>query len=165
MKNYSKMLQSNCDENTKSLKYLRKLNKEKCNVPGNTHRETLSNRSLCYDNIGKEIISRLDMESNCVMYNLINKLDKTQDKVINNQKRESSVNKSIDKSIDKSIRNQSRSTQDLVDKTSLEGPNFINQWDKSTYDTKKAGGYSDISLSSPYIMSNSLSQISKTNII
>jgi hypothetical protein len=46
---------------------------------------------------------------------------------------------------EKIIRNQ-KTTKLELDKSIIEGPQFINQWDKSTYNTKKIGKYSDINL-------------------
>lgn len=131
MKNYPQMLKINCDNNTKSFNELQKLNKEKCNKRGKTERETINNNTVCYDNIGKEIISKLDMESNCVMSNLINKIDNKLDQTITNQ-----INKLIN-----------------------EGPEFINNWGTLTFDSKKVGNYSDINLIKPFIANNNLSPI------
>jgi len=137
MKNYSKMLKENCDKNTKLYNELQKLNKEQCNKKGTTERETINNNTVCYDNIGKEIVSKLDMESNCVMSNLINKIDNKLDQTIQNQSiTKTNINKSIN-----------------------EGPEFINQWNLIAYDTKKAGDYSDINLINPHINSNVLSPL------
>ena len=142
MKNYSKMLKINCDKNTKLYNELLKQNKEKCNKKGATERETINNNTVCYDNIGKEIISKLDMESNCVMSNLINKIDNKLDQTINNQ-----------------IINNQTTTKSRLNESINEGPDFINNWDTLTFDTKKAGEYSDINLTNPYIISNSLAPL------
>ena len=116
MKKYSHMLKTNCKKNTKIYKHLNKLNQNKCKKPGTTNRETINNKKVCYDNIGKEITARLDMESNCIMSDIVNKLDKKQNKIIAKQ-------------------NSSRSQSSITnqDNTSLEGPYFINKWDLSTY--------------------------------
>ena len=137
MKKYSKMLKINCNKNTKLYKDLLTLNKQKCNKNGKYNRETINNSTSCYDNIGKEIVSKFDMESNCVMANILNKSDKKLNQIIENQ---AIIKPKLDPSI-------------------IEGPDFINQWGILTYDTKKAGNFSDINLDKPYIFSNSLAQI------
>ena len=124
MNNYSNMLKINCDENTKSYNYLNKLNKEKCNEIGKTERETINNKSICYDNIGKEIISKLDMESNCAMSDLVNNLNDKQNNIINDQIRNQIPNK-------------------IIYNNEIEGPNFINKWDLMTYNDKKSNEYSN----------------------
>lgn len=144
MNNYSNMLKVNCDENTKSYKYLKKLNKEKCYQIGKTDRETINNKTVCYDNIGKEIISKLDMESNCAMANIVNNTNTKQNLIINDQ-------------VSNLTKNQLP--------TAIEGPDFINSWDLPTYDTKKSGDYSNITLSNPYLSSNNLASISNSNVI
>jgi hypothetical protein len=128
MKKYSNMLKTNCKKNTKIYKYLNKINKKKCKTPGITNRETINNKKVCYDNIGKEITARLDMESNCIISDIVNKLDKKQNKIITKQK---------------SNRIQSPVQKD---NSSLEGPYFINNWNLSTYN-KKIDNLSDISIS------------------
>ena len=211
MRNYSNRLKVNCDKNTKIYKYLNKLNKEKCKMPGVTNRETINNKTICYDNIGKEITARLDMQSNCIMANQNNKkLKKKSKRKTSDNSKSKEIKSIISKNITPIISNKStsnkstsdKSTSDLsasdklisdkstssktfdktklnkvktirdqspnvksTDNIELEGPNFINKWNLSTYTTKKASDYSDISLSNPYNKSTKLAQISNINII
>ncbi len=72
MKRYPQMLQDSCVKSTEIMKKLQAMNKSRCNLKGNTQRDTINNKRLCYDDINKEIVAKLDAESNCVMSKLIN---------------------------------------------------------------------------------------------
>jgi hypothetical protein len=67
MQNYPAMLKENCRINKKLYRQLRKNNKFRCQNEGNTQRDTINNKTLCYDDTGKEINARLDMISNCAI--------------------------------------------------------------------------------------------------
>lgn len=132
MKNYKNMLKENCDKNTKIYNELNKSNKEKCNKrKGRTERETINNNTICYDDIGKEIVSKLDMESNCLLSNMINK---------NPEPKLASLSM----------------TMPTTNKLILEGPDFINQWNTLAFDTRKANEYSNINLDNSFIANNRL---------
>jgi hypothetical protein len=73
MKKYPQMLDTNCTTSTDVYNKLLNRNKERCNLTGKTQRDTINNKRLCYDDIAKEIVSKLDAESNCVMSDLIKK--------------------------------------------------------------------------------------------
>lgn len=75
MKKYPQMLIEQCIKSKKQLAKLKLMNK-RCNIIGQTNKETLNNRTNCYNDIGKEITTNLDVESNCVMANLINNRSK-----------------------------------------------------------------------------------------
>lgn len=123
MNDYSNLLKINCDENTKSFKYLNKLNKEKCDIVGKTDRETINNKLICHDTVNKEITALLDMESNCVMNDNTKQYNQTPSNQIPN-----------------SIRGQVPTT--IIYNTESEGPEFINKWDIATYDSKRPNDYS-----------------------
>jgi hypothetical protein len=67
MQNYPAMLKENCRINKKLYRQLRRNNKFRCQDEGNTQRDTINNKKLCYDDTGKEINTRLDMISNCAI--------------------------------------------------------------------------------------------------
>ena len=69
MQNYPAMLKENCRINKKLYRQLRKNNKFRCQNEGNTQRDTINNKTLCYDDTGKEINTRLDMISSCAIAN------------------------------------------------------------------------------------------------
>jgi len=119
MKNYSNMLKVNCDKNTQIYNNLIELNKEKCYKKGKTGKDTINNNTVCYDNVGKEIISKFDMESNCAISKIINKSDIILDNTINKQE----------------------ITKPIIDKSIIEGPKFINMWGTSTYDATQTDKY------------------------
>ena len=119
MKNYATMLKVNCDDNTKIYNNLIELNKEKCYKKGKTEKDTINNNTVCYDNIGKEIISKFNMESNCAISNMINKSNIILDNTLSEQV----------------------ITKPIINISSVEGPEFINVWNTSTYDTKQTDKY------------------------
>ena len=67
MQNYPAMLKENCRINKKLYRQLRRNNKFRCQDEGNTQRDTINNKTLCYDDTGKEINTRLDMISSCAI--------------------------------------------------------------------------------------------------
>jgi hypothetical protein len=69
MKNYPQMLQEQCKRTTDIYDKLKNMNAKRCDPKnkGKTQRDTINNKSLCYDDIGKEIVAKMDAESNCVM--------------------------------------------------------------------------------------------------
>jgi hypothetical protein len=108
--NYSSLLKENCNRNKEILSKIKKLNNYRCNKKGDTTRETINNKTLCYDDIGKEIVTNLDKESYCNM---------TEYKLSKN----------------KSKSNKSKS-EDLTESHG-EGPNFINKFYLDSYNSKK----------------------------
>lgn len=74
MKKYPQMLQANCVKSRELTKKLQNMNANRCdpNFKGKTQRDTINNKRLCYDDIYKEIVSKLDTESNCVMSKRVN---------------------------------------------------------------------------------------------
>lgn len=130
MKNYKKTLKENCDKNTRLYNSLTKLNKERCKkTKGRTERETINNNTICYDDTNKEIVSKLDMESNCLMSNMLN-----------------NIKEPVLSQVIKPINN----------KSILEGPEFINQWDTLAFDNKKTNEYSNINLDNSFVVNNRL---------
>ena len=107
------MLKVNCDKNTKLYNSLKRLNKENCIKNGKTQRETINNKTVCYDNIAKEIVTKFDMESNCLL--------------------SKKINKKIDK-IPLMNNNLKPKTNKDTKSTINEGPEFINKWDLPSYD-------------------------------
>ena len=71
MKNYQKMLQTNCIKSTEQMNKLKNMNKKRCIQKGKTQRDTINNKQLCYNDISKEIVATLDSQSNC--FNLLSK--------------------------------------------------------------------------------------------
>lgn len=67
MSHYKEAMQINCDNNTKIHEQLQQLNNKRCNDKGKTDRDTINNKTVCYDDTGKEIVSGLDAESYCKM--------------------------------------------------------------------------------------------------
>ena len=65
MKNYQKMLQTNCIKSTEQMNKLKNMNKKRCIQKGKTQRDTINNKQLCYNDISKEIVATLDSQSNC----------------------------------------------------------------------------------------------------
>lgn len=65
MNRYQEAVNINCDNNTKLHKYLQDTNAKQCLAKGKTDRDTINNKSNCYDDIGKEIVTGLDEESYC----------------------------------------------------------------------------------------------------
>ena len=76
IKNYRQTLNINCIKNSKLYKKLKKENDEKCSInnsKGSTKKDSINNRRACYDNIAKEIVTKMDSESYCNMND--NKID------------------------------------------------------------------------------------------
>jgi ribonuclease HI len=76
IKNYKQTFNINCIKNSKLYKKLKKKNDKKCSVnnsKGPTEKDTINNRRACYDDIAKEIVTKMDSESYCNM--LDNKID------------------------------------------------------------------------------------------
>lgn len=70
IKNYKQTLNINCIKNSKLYKKLKKNNDEKCtinNSKGPTEKDSINNRRTCYDDIAKEIVTKMDSESYCNM--------------------------------------------------------------------------------------------------
>ena len=70
IKNYRQTLNINCIKNTKLYKKLKKNNDDKCtinNSKGYTEKDSINNRRACYDDIAKEIVTKMDSESYCNM--------------------------------------------------------------------------------------------------
>jgi len=65
MKNYQATIKTNCDYTTDLNNKLKKNNNDRCNNQGNTYRETINNKRLCWDDVSKEIVTGFDKESNC----------------------------------------------------------------------------------------------------
>lgn len=126
MKDYSNMLKINCDKNKKLYNELSIRNQKNCNKKGQTERETINNKSICYDDIGKEIISKFDMESNCIISDIVNKTTMNTNKILADQSSTNIINKQFT--------------------TATEGPEFINQWNTSTFEPQKINKFSDITL-------------------
>jgi len=73
MKKYPEAIKINCEKNKLLLKQLKNMNNLRCKKQGKTDRDTINNKWLCYDDVGKEVVTQLDAESNCVMSDLVNK--------------------------------------------------------------------------------------------
>lgn len=130
MKNYKNTLKENCDKNTRLYNNLTKLNKERCKkTQGRTERETINNNTICYDDTNKEIVAKLDMESNCLMSNMLN-----------------NIKEPVLSPVIKPVNN----------KLISEGPDFINQWDTLAFDNKKTNEYSNINLDNSFVVNNKL---------
>lgn len=70
IKNYRQTLNINCIKNSKLYKKLKKENDKKCtinNSKGSTEKDSINNRRICYDDIAKEIVTKMDSESYCNM--------------------------------------------------------------------------------------------------
>lgn len=63
MSQYNDAMKINYDNNTKINKQLQEINNKRCNDKGKTNRDTINNKTLCYDDTEKEIVSGLDAES------------------------------------------------------------------------------------------------------
>jgi len=137
------MLKDNCKKSKEIMLRLQNMNRNRCdpNNKGNTQRDTINNKRLCYDDIHKEIVSKLDAESNCVMSQRIKSVSPS-----------SPVQYKTLGSISSVPRNQkSFSSQNIKPD---EGPEFINQYFIPTYDSKKASAYSSYNLNSPVAVSH-----------
>lgn len=126
MNNYNKTLKDNCAQNTKLYNELQKLNNENCNKQGQTERETINNKSVCYDNIHKEIVTKFDMESNCIISDIVSNNTNKQNEIFANQV----------------LSNNQISTN--TSPTINEGPGFINQWTTQSYNMTKTDNYSNL---------------------
>ena len=123
MKDYPRQLQINCKKNKENLEQLKEMNKKTCNTNGNTQRDTINNKTLCYDDTAKEIVSMLDTESNCVVADL------------NNKKGFKPV--------------FSKSELSITPISEFPNPNFINNNFIPMYESKKAYGYSNSDFQQP----------------
>lgn len=143
---YPDALNTNCNRMKNVLYKLREMNK-RCNfTKGGTERDTINNRRICYDDIGKEIVANLDTESNCVMSDLINKKYKFE--YGNYMPLKVSVSSKHDKEdkqkgyheINLDEYNISKSSENLKPE---EGPEFINTFFIPGVDSKKSGEFSN----------------------
>ena len=182
MKKYPQMLQANCVKSKELTKKLQKMNANRCdpNFKGKTQRDTINNKRLCYDDIYKEIVSKLDTESNCVMSNRVNstesnrfdsdlltntntKLNKNAispivkvSKSVSTKSLSAGSTSSAKDTSTNSNRSVFRDKGDQVLKTQSqnlkpdEGPEFINQFFIPAYDSKRANAYSSYTLDVPF---------------
>lgn len=67
--NYENLLKENCSRSNEVFNKLKKMNNYRCNKKGDTQRDTINNKSLCYDDTAKEIVSGLDTTSYCKIAN------------------------------------------------------------------------------------------------
>ena len=127
MNNYPQMLKEQCNRTTDIYNRLRKMNTKRCDpkIKGKTQRDTINNKSLCYDDIGKEIVAKMDAESNCVMSKRIQSTISA---------RTGSVKSTT------SVKDAKKS-QNLRD---LEGPDFINMFYMNAFDNKKTSTYATL---------------------
>lgn len=65
--NYQNILNENCKRSSEVFNKLKKMNKHKCNKKGDTQKDTINNKSQCYDDTSKEIVAELDTTSYCKM--------------------------------------------------------------------------------------------------
>ncbi len=176
MKKYPQMLQANCVKSREITKKLQNMNANRCdpNFKGKTQRDTINNKRLCYDDIYKEIVSKLDTESNCVMSKKVNQIEKSTTKstpITNINIKNNSISPVI--KVSKSVSTKSLSagsatsakdtsttstrsvSRDQVSKNQSqnlkpdEGPEFINQFFIPAYDSKRAMAYSSYTLDVP----------------
>lgn len=140
MREYPDALNANCDRMKNVLYKLREMNK-RCNfTKGGTERDTINNRRICYDDIGKEIVANLDTESNCVMSDLINKKYKFE---YGNYMPVSSKDKQKGyHEINLDEYNASNSSENLKPE---EGPEFINTFFIPGVESGKSGELSNFS--------------------
>jgi hypothetical protein len=124
MKKYPQMLRENCVKSTEMMNKIKSINKKRCNKKGNTQKDTINNKRLCYDDTYKEIVSKLDTESNCVMANKLSKSDSTKSR---------------------STKSDSTKSQNLKP---FEGPDFINKFFMPAYDSNKLN-YSSLIVDTP----------------
>ena len=173
MKRYPQMLDANCKYSTDMFNKLKKMNKKRCtrNTKGNTQRDTINNKTLCYDDTGKEIVSRLDMISYCD----IAKTEKKQKKLLRkldkkNMKKLDRTLKTSKTAIDKALKNKkfktSMSSTMMVQKQSDfqgtkpdEGPEFINTFYMQMYDPLKTTGYASYTLDKPLGVNNKYANV------
>ena len=151
--NYSFLLKENCYRNREILNKIKKLNSYRCNKKGNTTRETINNNTLCYDDIGKEIVSNLDTISYCNMAEYKPSKDES-----NNESTNKSKNKSKDVSLIKSnIFEDPSNEQDIINKfyldsytsTKVDNDYMINNSeDRLLHNYPVSTSYSNISFSS-----------------
>ena len=148
MKNYPQMLEEQCNRTTDIYNRLRKMNAKRCDpkTKGKTQRDTINNKSLCYDDVGKEIVAKMDAESNCVMSARIG-LTKSAMGAKTGSVKSSTSGKSATsaksvistKSVEtKSVKPQSQNFRDL------EGPDFINMFYMNAFDNKKSSSYATL---------------------
>ena len=136
MKNYPQMLEEQCNRTTDIYNRLRKMNAKRCDpkTKGKTQRDTINNKSLCYDDVGKEIVAKMDAESNCVMSARIG-LAKSAMSAKTGSAKSTSVT-SVTST--KSVKPQSQNFRDL------EGPDFINMFYMNAFDNKKSSSYATL---------------------
>ena len=128
MQFYPESLKINCKKSTEINNQLKHMNKMRCGKKGTTDKDTINNKWVCYDDIGKEIVSGLDAESNCVMSDIVNKQAKS---------------KSVPKPAQKRFNDPTPiNTQNMKPS---EGPDFINKFFIPAYDLKKSDGYQPFS--------------------
>lgn len=146
---YPNALNANCDRMKNVLYKLRDMNK-RCNfTKGRTERDTINNRRICYDDIGKEIVANLDSESNCVMSDLINKKYKFEygnymplKMSISSKQNNKKDKRKKHHEIDLDNYNMSKLSENLKPE---EGPEFINTFFIPGVDSNKSGEFSKIS--------------------
>lgn len=134
--NYQDLLNDNCKRSSEVFNKLKKMNSYRCGKKGNTERETINNKTICYDDTAKEIVAGLDTKSYCKMAKQVSKESKKSEK--SEISKESKI---------------------------YEGPNFINNFYVDSYNAKKLDDFSmfDNSESKPlhnYPVSSSYSNIS-----
>lgn len=65
IKRYPETLQINCEKSKAVLNNIREMNLKNCDLKGDTEKDTLNNRRICYDDIAKELVTQFDVNSNC----------------------------------------------------------------------------------------------------
>jgi ribulose bisphosphate carboxylase small subunit len=135
MRKYPEALRINCSRSKDMLHKLRSMNKKNCNFKGRTARDTINNKTVCYDDIAKEIVTGLDAESNCVMSEIINGRHKSK--------------KSKSKSSSKKDKIIPINPKKYLNIKPMEGPDFINTFFVPGYDTKRIDGYASFIVNKP----------------
>ncbi len=131
MKKYPELLEANCKKTSETYEKLKEMNKKRCKQNGNTQRETINNKSLCYDDTAKEIVSRLDAISNC---GLLKRDKKILLKKLKDVKTVSKVE---------------------------EGPEFINTFYMPLYEPHKSTEYASYTLDKPLGVNNKYANVNE----
>ena len=97
MASYPNALSINCANSKSAHQFLKNKNNMNCNKPGKTDRETINNKTVCYDDTGKEIVSGLDEESNCTMATRLKKITGNEPNVITQRMMPIDTTKTVNK--------------------------------------------------------------------
>ena len=131
------MLKKNCDATSTLYKKLQKINNKRCGAKGKTQRDTINNKRLCWDDIRKEIVTKMDAQSNCVISSLVNdSKNKKKDELLSN----------YDLAQMKFPLRQSDTIATIGNGSLEEGPEFINKYFVGLFDPKNAAGFAEINL-------------------